>query len=121
MGARRSVEQRLREYEQAYRKLAAQLAETSYLWSGSISEQRLTCGKPSCACHQDPDRRHGPYTYWSTKVNGKTVNRLLKPEEAELYRGWIENRRKMQKLQRRMVKLSRKVAPLLLRQTRSRA
>ncbi len=121
MAARRSVEQRLREYEQAYRSLASQLAQTSYLWPGSISEQRLTCGKPACACHQDPARRHGPYVYWSTKVNGRTVNRLLKPEEAELYRGWIENRRKMVKLQRQMVRLSRKVAPLLLRQLRRRA
>ena len=77
MAVRRSAEQRLRDYAQAYRRLAAQLAETGYLWPGSISEQRLTCGKPSCACHQDPARRHGPYVYWSTKVKGRTVNRLL--------------------------------------------
>ena len=121
MAVRRSAEQRLRDYAQAYRRLAAQLAETGYLWPGSISEQRLTCGKPSCACHQDPARRHGPYAYWSTKVKGRTVNRLLGSEEAGLYREWIENRHNLEKVQRRMLKLSRKVAPLLLRQRRARA
>ena len=121
MVARRSAEQRLRDYAQAYRRLAAQLAETGYLWSGSISEQRLTCGKPTCACHQDPARRHGPYVYWSTKVKGRTVNRLLTPEEAGLYLEWIENRHNLEQVQRRMLKLSRKVAPLLLRQRRARA
>jgi len=119
--ARRSAEQRLRDYAQAYRRLAAQLAETGYLWSGSISEQRLTCGKPTCACHQDPARRHGPYVYWSTKVKGRTVNRLLTPEEAGLYLEWIENRHNLEQVQRQMFKLSRKVAPLLLRQRRAHA
>jgi hypothetical protein len=119
--ARRSAEQRLRDYAQAYRRLAAQLAETGYLWPGSITEQRLTCGKPRCACHQDPARRHGPYAYWSTKVKGRTVNRLLDSEEARLYREWIENRRNLEQVQRRMLKLSRRVAPLLLRQRRARA
>jgi len=121
VAVRRSAEQRLRAYAQAYRRLAAQLAETGYLWPGSISEQRLTCGKPSCACHQDPARRHGPYVYWSTKVKGRTVNRLLGSEQAGLYREWIENRRNLDQLQRQMLKLSRKVAPLLLRQRRMRA
>jgi hypothetical protein len=105
----------LHDYAQAYRQLATQLAEIGYLWPGSISEQRLTCGKPTCACHQDPARRHGPYLYWSTKVKGRTVNRLLTPEEAGLYLEWIENRHKLEQVQRKMFKLSRKLAPLLLR------
>jgi hypothetical protein len=120
VATRKTVEQRLRESRRAHRQLAAQLAQTGYLWPGSITEQRLTCGQPRCACHRDPARRHGPYLYWSTKVKGRTVNQLLKPEEAELYGSWIENRRKLEKVQREMVKLSRKAAPLLLRQLRSR-
>ena len=120
MAVRRSAERRLRDYAQAYRRLAAQLAESGYLWTGSITEQRLTCGQPSCACHQDLARRHGPYVYWSTKVKGRTVNRLLAPEEAGLYREWIENRRHLERVQRQMLQLSRKVAPLLLRQRRLR-
>jgi hypothetical protein len=120
VAVRKSAEQRLRDYDRAYRRLAAQLAETGYLWPGSITEQRLTCGKPTCACHQDPARRHGPYAYWSTKVKGRTVNRLLKPEETGLYTEWIENRHHLEQVQRQMLKLSRKAAPLLLRQRRRR-
>jgi len=120
MAQRKTREARLRAYAQEYRRLAAQLAETGYLWSGSITHQRLTCGKPTCACHRDPTRRHGPYVYWSTKVKGRTVNRLLSAEEAQLYEEWIENRRRLETLERKMLKLSKKVAPLLLRQRRAR-
>jgi hypothetical protein len=67
---------------------------------------------------KDPARRHGPYVYWSTKVRGRTVNRLLTPEEASLYSEWIENRRNLEQVRQELLKLSRKVAPLLLRQRR---
>jgi len=120
MAQRRTREARLQAYAQDYHRLAAQLAETGYLWSGSITRQRLTCGKPTCACHRDPARRHGPYVYWSTKVKGRTVNRLLSVEEAELYEEWIDNRRRLGKLQRKMLKLSEKVAPLLLQQKKKK-
>jgi hypothetical protein len=30
---------------------------------GSLAEVRLRCGTPSCGCHRDPDRRHGPHLY----------------------------------------------------------
>jgi len=28
-----------------------------------MSQSTRTCGKPSCACHSDSTRRHGPHTY----------------------------------------------------------
>lgn len=121
MAQRKTRNARLRAYAQEYRRLAAQLVDPGYLWSGSITRQRLTCGKPNCVCHRDPERRHGPYAYWSTKVKGRTVSRLLSEKEAEFYEEWIENRRRMEKLQREMLKLSKKVAPLLLQQRRARA
>ena len=30
---------------------------------GSLVEVLLTCGTPTCGCHQDPPRRHGPHLY----------------------------------------------------------
>ena len=30
---------------------------------GSLVEVLLTCGTPTCGCHQDPKRRHGPHLY----------------------------------------------------------
>ena len=109
-----SHERKLRAYQDAYRKLAAQLAEVGYIWQGTITHQRLTCGNKRCACHRDKQRRHGPYTYWSTKVKGRTVSRRLKPPEAELYQQWIENRRKVDQTLREMRALSQKVAALML-------
>lgn len=114
MPKRRNDRQRLRDYERQYRHLTAKLAQTGYLWNGTITRQMLTCGKKNCACHRDESRRHGPYLYWTTKVGGKTVSRLLSPQEAELYQEWIENRRELERLEREMLALSKKVAPLLL-------
>lgn len=119
MAKRKTLDERLRDEEQAYRQLAAQLAETGFLWRGTVVRQRLTCGTKSCACHRDKARRHGPYAYWSTKVGGRTVSRLLDPEEAELYEEWIQNRRHLDKIQRKMLAISKRVAPLMLRKRRS--
>lgn len=30
---------------------------------GSLVEVMLRCGTPSCACHRDKSRRHGPHLY----------------------------------------------------------
>jgi hypothetical protein len=119
LAKRKSVEERLRDHERHYRDLVATLAELGYVWNGSVVRQMLTCGKKTCACHQDPRRRHGPYAYWSTKLKGRTVSRLLSPAEADLYEGWIRNRRALKETQRRMLALSKKVAPLMLRKAKS--
>ncbi len=115
MAKRRSIEERLRDYKRQYRKLAETLANTGYVWNGTVVRQRLTCGNKNCSCHQDERNRHGPYAYWSTKVRGRTVSRLLSSEEADLYEEWIRNRRVLEDNKRRMLSLSKKVAPLLLR------
>ena len=85
------------------------------VWNGSVSRHMLTSGKENCACHRDPKRRHGPYAYWTTKVNGKTVSRRLPPEEADLLTDWIQNRRSLEETKRKMVALSKKMAPLVLK------
>ena len=38
-------------------KLASQAVQ------GTPSEVLLRCGTPSCGCHRDPERRHGPHLY----------------------------------------------------------
>lgn len=120
MAKRRNIEERLRDYESQYRELLETLADIGYVSNGSVTRQMLTCGKKSCACHQDPRRRHGPYAYWSTKVKGRTVSRLLSPEEADLLEQWVNNRRALKQTERRMLALSRKVAPLMLRRARAK-
>jgi len=101
---------KLYEYLKAYfnkqQKLAGKLQEIGFIWPGNIQRRYLTCGKPYCACRKDPKARHGPYAYWTSKEDKKTVSRLLKPEEADLLEEWIENRRKLKTIVRQMKGLS---------------
>jgi hypothetical protein len=39
---------------------------------GGLSQTTRTCGTPSCACHRDPARRHGPHLYWTFRAQGKS-------------------------------------------------
>ena len=111
--------QRLEAHERAYRALAADLAQIGFLCQGTVLRQKLTCGRAACACHSDPRRRHGPYPYWSSKAKGRTVSRLLTPEEADLFEEWMLNRRALQATLRKMYALSKKVAPIALKIRRS--
>lgn len=75
-----------------------------------------SCGKPGCRCQGDPPRRHGPYYQWSRATAGKTVSRRLNEHEADLYRGWIANRRRLEQLIAQMEEVSAAAGELLLRQ-----
>ncbi|MGB4405540.1 MAG: DUF6788 family protein [Sphaerochaeta sp.] len=48
--------------------------------------------------HKDPAARHGPYPYWTTKVDDKTMNRRLGHDEAILIEKWIKNRREIESI-----------------------
>ena len=51
----------LRGYEEQYKALKAQLQTLGFIGQGSVCTRRITCGRPACRCHDDPDARHGPY------------------------------------------------------------
>jgi hypothetical protein len=57
---------------------------------GSLSERYVKCGKPGCACAEDPKARHGPYYSLTRAVGGRTRSRFLNPEEAQRAREQIE-------------------------------
>ena len=109
------VPTRLERYERAYRALAAELASIGFISPGSVVVRYTTCGKAGCRCQGDPPRRHGPYYQWSRAVAGKTVSRRLSESEAELYRGWLANRRRLEEIVARMEQVSAAAAELLLR------
>jgi hypothetical protein len=79
-------------------ELQSQLAEIGFVLPGTINVAMNRCGKPNCACHSDPQRRHGPYVTWTRKIDGKTVTRRLTPEQLERYRPWFENNRRLRQL-----------------------
>src|SRR3989304_2959929 len=104
-------------YERSYRALAAEIANIGFISQGSVVIRYTTCGKPGCRCRKDPSGRHGPYYQWSRSVAGKTASRRLTEPEAELYRGWIANRRHLEEMVARREQISAAGGEVLLGQT----
>jgi len=50
---------------------------------GGLSETTRTCGNPTCACHQDPPRRHGPHLYLTFRTPEGRSSALYVPREHE--------------------------------------
>jgi hypothetical protein len=111
--------ERLADYEQKYRDLAAQLATIGLIHSGSVTRRYTRCATPGCKCHADPPQPHGPYYQWTAKANGKTVTRRLTEDEATLYQEWIANDRQLRHLIRQMRQIAAKAVELKLKQAAS--
>ncbi len=107
---------RLETYERRYRTLAAELARLGFISPGSLVVRETSCGKQGCRCQADPPQRHGPYYQWSRAVVGKTVSRRLDERQAELYRDWIANRRRLEAIIAEMEAVSAAAGEILLRQ-----
>jgi hypothetical protein len=114
------VPKRLERLEGTYRALAdqltAELATVGFISPGSVVSRYTSCGKPGCRCQADPPQRHGPYYQWSRALAGKTVSRRLSEDQAQLYQGWIANRRRIEQLIAQMEQTSAAAADLLLHQ-----
>jgi hypothetical protein len=111
------VASQLERYERTYRLLTSQLDQIGFISPGSLVVRHTSCGKPGCRCQADPPQRHGPYYQWSRAVAGKTTSRRLDEREAELYRGWIANRRLLEQIVGRMEEVSAAAGEILLRRS----
>lgn len=111
---------RLDGYEARLRQLAAELAQIGFISPGSLVVRETSCGKPGCRCQADPPRRHGPYHQWSRAVAGKTISRRLTEPQAELYRTWIANRKRLEAIIAEMEKVSADAGEILLRRATPR-
>lgn len=112
---------RLAAYARRYSELAAQMSNIGYIAAGSVAPRYNRCGNPGCRCHADPPQPHGPYWQWTAKVNAKTVNRRLSDAEAELYREWIANDRRLRALINEMRAVAAQATELMLQEARSTA
>lgn len=106
----------LDDYQRQYRDVAAKIADVGYVRSGSVIKRYNKCGTPTCGCHTDPERRHGPYWQWTAKVAGKTVTRSLAPAEAARYQEWIANDRQLRALIDEMRTIANRATELTLQQ-----
>jgi hypothetical protein len=90
----------------ARQQLAAALAELDFVLPGSIVERRTRCGTAGCRCRADPPEMHGPYIQWTRKVEGKTVTRLLSPDQLARYQAGFDNARRLRELVAQLEALS---------------
>ncbi|NNM96002.1 MAG: hypothetical protein HKL89_00100 [Candidatus Dormibacteraeota bacterium] len=87
-----------RAQQAAKARLVKELGEADFALPGSLVVESQRCGKPSCACHHDPPKLHGPYARWTRKIDNKTVTRLLTDEEVAQYRPLFENAKRLRRL-----------------------
>lgn len=92
-----------------YQAAKARLGEVGFTCEGSLIQRYTSCHNPNCRC-ADPSQRHGPYWQLSWKEGGRTVSRIISAEEAQLYREWIANRRRLEEILAQMRDLSRQAA-----------
>ena len=114
--ARTTIEQRLEEYDRRHRELAAQIAEVGIVAAGSVTRRFTRCTSVGCRCTAEPPTPHGPYWQWTAKVNGKTVTKRLTEREAQLYKEWIGNDRRIRALLDQIRKVDAKATELLLQE-----
>jgi hypothetical protein len=93
-------------HAQRFQELKRGLDQLEYFCKGTVLKRMMKCGKAGCACHSDPDKRHGPYFELTYKANGKTVNVKLSPDAAPLYRAASLQYRRLKTLLNRLEKIS---------------
>jgi hypothetical protein len=99
-----------------FRQTRQQLQQVDYFLKGTVLKRMMKCGQPTCACHRDPSRRHGPYFEWTYKLQGKTVTVKLPPQAAPLYQAATKQHRQLKVVLARMERLSRTALARLARQ-----
>jgi hypothetical protein len=102
-----------------YNKLKREVLQLGFVCLGSIVRRRVRCGKPGCACRRSKAHGHGPYYYWTRKVNGKTETRMLTEAEVSQYNAGIRNHRRLENLIERMREVSLMALQARARTTRA--
>jgi hypothetical protein len=102
-----------------FRQARQDLLQIEYFLKGTVLKRMMRCGRPQCACHRDPAKRHGPYFEWTYKVNGKTVNVKLTAESAPLYKAATRQQRKLKTILARLERLSRTALAGMAKQAES--
>ena len=95
--------QRISQLRKIRERLEAQLMRPKPMRVGSVVRQYMFCGKASCACHRDPQKKHGPYYYLSYKEGGQSRYKYL----GKATNPGVERARNYQVFQRGMAQLGK--------------
>jgi hypothetical protein len=87
-------------------RIFEELIQLDPLCSGALHQQYLTCGKSNCRCRdKKAPQPHGPYFLWTRRINGRQVNRTLRPgAKADMVREGISNFQRAQDLLNQLVR-----------------
>jgi hypothetical protein len=107
-------------YAERFQELKAELAQIEYFSKGTVLARMMKCGKPQCACHTTPAKRHGPYYEWTYKAQGKTVNVRLSAKTAPIFQEAAKQHRKLKSILDRLEKLSRQALAKMAKDTARR-
>jgi len=88
------------------RSIAAEIATLGPALPGTILARSVRCRSPGCHCHADPPHLHGPYWFWTRKVEAKTVSRVLSAEQVDEYRSWSDTDRRLRALVRELEQIA---------------
>ena len=92
-------------------EIHAEIAELGPCLPGTLSSRMLRCGNQRCRCRDtETDQRHGPYLYWTRKISGKTASKLLSAKQADRYRPWLANDKRLHDLVRELEALTIRIA-----------
>jgi hypothetical protein len=108
----RKQEEALRRIREQLEEVKSEIGRIGFVVQGSVTERWKKCGKPACRCHDDPNEWHGPYYQWSWKSGGRTSSVALSEEQAALCRQWVRNNRDLERIAKRLRKLSLRAARL---------
>ena len=86
------------ELEDRRAQLLQELAGIGDLRPGSLVSRYRKCGKPNCRCAQEGDPGHGPSWSFTRHVDGKTVTRILKPDDVERVQTQIAECQRLRRL-----------------------
>lgn len=107
-------EPRLAELAAAYAQIKAEIDTLGYAVPGTISQRYTICTTRGCRCRAEPPERHGPYWQYTRNLGGKTITRRITEDQAQRYREWIANRRRLEELTSRMDDISGRAIDLIL-------
>jgi len=106
--------------KEKFDRIKDEICSISYLKKGSILKCYQTCGNPGCRCHKDKKYRHGPYWWWSTKVNGRTRSILVPEGMLSEVRSYIDNYKLLKSKIGEMEEVSEKIIKLRIKDYRKR-
>lgn len=83
------IDQDIQCWLEEFNSIQKEILQIGPFRKGSINERWQTCSTPNCKCKLKPEFKHGPYYFWTTKKNAKTVTILLPKnllDEANIFR-----------------------------------